>query len=69
MKFIDKVLAGDELADSISDYVRKWHESDSAEEINEFLGLTVQEYARWVENPEALNSILRQRKTNMKVPA
>lgn len=31
--------------------VREWHESDSTLELHEWLGMTEEEYARWLTNP------------------
>lgn len=35
--------------DSINDMIDEWHRSDSIAPLHEFLGLTLEEYKRWVE--------------------
>ena len=58
MKFIEQVLLGDVLHTEIDDFVEQWHETETGETLAEFLGFTDDEYALWVEQPEALRSIL-----------
>ena len=58
MKFIEQVLEGDVLHTEIDDFVEQWHNGNSNQSLAEFLGLTDEEYALWVEQPEALRSIL-----------
>jgi hypothetical protein len=62
MKFIEQVLEGEALETEIEDFVERWHESKSNESLADFLGFTEEEYALWVEQPEALRSILFCRK-------
>jgi hypothetical protein len=58
MKFIEQVLEGDVLHTEIDDFVEQWHRIETGESLAEFLGFTDDEYALWVEQPEALRSIL-----------
>ena len=58
MKFIEQVLEGDVLHTEIDEFVERWHQSETAESLASFLGFTDDEYALWVEQPEALRSIL-----------
>jgi hypothetical protein len=58
MKFIEQVLQGDVLDTEIDDFVEQWHQAEAGQSLAEFLGLTDDEYALWVEQPEALRSIL-----------
>ena len=58
MKFIEQVLEGDVLHTEIDDYVVQWHEEKTSQSLAAFLGFTEDEYALWVEQPEALKSIL-----------
>ena len=62
MNFIEKVLEGDLLHTEIDDFVEQWHRAETDESLAEFLGFTDEEYALWVEQPEALRSILFCRK-------
>jgi hypothetical protein len=61
-KFIDLCLSGDVLTEEIDDFVDKWHESDSDESLEDFLGLTAREYELWVKNPKFLDYIVYLRK-------
>ena len=61
-KFADLCLKGEALADQIDDFVDCWHESDVDIPLHEFLGLTRDEYALWVERPDSLKFILFARK-------
>jgi len=65
MKFIEQVLEGEVLETEIDDFVEQWHESNNKETLAEFLGFTEDEYALWVEQPEALRNILFCRKHGM----
>jgi len=62
MKFIEKVLEGEVLDTEIDDHVEQWHNGKSSQSLADFLGLTDDEYALWVEQPDALRSILFCRK-------
>ena len=65
--FIAKCLTGAARIDEIDDYADLWHESDSSESLAQFLGLTDEEYALWVEKPDALPEILRVRTSGLAV--
>ncbi len=67
LRFVDACLAGDCLADEIDDFVDLWHEGESQEPLSEFLGLTPEEYALWVEKPESLEWILYARSTGRSI--
>lgn len=67
LKFIDACLVGEALLDDIDDYVGAWHDSDSEEEIYEFLGMTLDEYGVWVENDYMLKTILHCRNKNIDI--
>lgn len=61
MKFVGLCLSGEALPAQIDDFVDLWHDGDSNESLSEFLGLTGEEYALWVEKPAALANILSAR--------
>ena len=63
--FIDLCLKG--LADlsEIDDYVDKWHHCEDDIEVHDFLGMSEDEYALWVEKPQSLRFILFSRKYNI----
>ena len=64
--FIELCLAGRAQPEDIDDFVDAWHEGDSALELHEALGLTWDEYAQWVAQPDILPSILE---THREAPA
>jgi hypothetical protein len=47
-KFADLYYSGQIEIDAINDYIEKWHNSDSTEEIYEYLGLLEYEYYDFV---------------------
>lgn len=63
--FIELCLRGEAHLSDIDHFVDEWHESDSDKSIEEFLGMTFEEYALWVENPNTLKYIIAARKTNV----
>ncbi|MFS0864918.1 hypothetical protein [Fredinandcohnia sp. 179-A 10B2 NHS] len=62
MKFMDACMQGEALLEDIEEYVEEWHEGDSEEEIYEYLGMTFEEYAIWVENDSMLKTIFYARR-------
>lgn len=67
MNFVELVLEGDVLDTEIDDFVEQWHQGKSTQSLAEFLGFTDDEYALWVEQPEALRSILFCRKHSIQL--
>ncbi|EMY5506447.1 hypothetical protein V8T57_002916 [Bacillus wiedmannii] len=61
LKFMDACLQGEALLEDIDEYIDEWHESDTEEEIYEFLGMTFEEYGIWVENDAMLKTIFYSR--------
>lgn len=66
--FIDLLLKGEQLDTSIDDYVSEWHNGKSSLDLDEYLGMTPDEYALWVENPASLRAIVFQRMHNIQLP-
>jgi hypothetical protein len=64
--FVEKCLSGEAVADEIDDYIDQWHEECGTGELYEFLGFTQEEYALWVDRPEALGQILDARKHHVR---
>lgn len=60
--FIDLALSGNAGLEDIDDFVDAWHESDGSVTLPDFLGMTPDEYALWVSNPETIEVILRARR-------
>lgn len=59
MTFMEKCLAGEVDLDEIGDFVGAWHEgAGPGLELREFLGMTKDEYALWVEQPQFLPAIV-----------
>ena len=63
--FMDALLAGEVTPDQISDHVGAWHESDSTQSLHEYLGMTEEEYSRWVMGTvDTLQKIIEERRIN-----
>ena len=61
--FIDKCISGEAFLDEIDDYVDTWHDDVSESiELNEYLGMTMREYALWITTPSILASIVDARR-------
>jgi hypothetical protein len=59
--FFDLYLKGDIQPMMIDDFIDRWHENPRGMELYEFLGLTKEEYAIWVREPNCLPAIARER--------
>lgn len=59
--FMALALNGRVLADEIDDFIEAWHESDSPEELHDFLGMTFEEYSLWVADAASIDTILTAR--------
>ena len=52
--FIDDVIAGRATYDDLENYVDKWHECGGCGvELHEYLGLTLEQYAKWASDDDA----------------
>jgi len=56
--FIEQCLAGEATVADIDDAIDHWHDGDSQLELHEFLGMTLDEYAKWIKNPGYLNQLI-----------
>lgn len=56
--FVSACLAGSASGADIDDWVDAWHDSESERTLAQFLGLTDEEYSRWVADPRTLNGVL-----------
>lgn len=57
--FISKCLAGDANIEDVDAFVQAWHEgAGPGLELREFLGMSSEEYALWLEQPGALPAIV-----------
>ena len=61
LTFVEACLAGSEDPDNIDDFVDRWHRGGTGVELWEFLGMSRDEYGRWVTEPQQLNLILMAR--------
>lgn len=50
------------MSDEIEDFVETWHESDSAQEIFEYLGMSWEEYSLWMTHPDYIDLIIAARR-------
>jgi hypothetical protein len=55
--FVGLFLRGELAADDIDDFIDAWHDNDTFMSLAEFLGMTDEQYKRWVEG-EDLRTIL-----------
>ena len=67
-KYVDLVLTGKSPIGDIDAYVERWHRQKPAEPLHEYLGLTWEEYASWVEDPSQLAVIIAARKKESASP-
>ncbi|WMX57434.1 hypothetical protein [Peribacillus sp. R9-11] len=61
LTFMDACVQGEALLEDIDEYIEEWHESETEEEIYDFLGMTLEEYGIWVENDFMLKTIFYSR--------
>jgi hypothetical protein len=59
--FISRVLAGKTSPGEIDDFIDRWHDSETGQELHEYLGFNADEYELWLTVPELLPVILASR--------
>jgi hypothetical protein len=57
MKFIEKVKAGKATMDDFHDAIDAWHKSTSSEPVEDFLGITKEDYFALLKHPEYLEKL------------
>jgi len=62
LSFLEGVLEGRAKIAEIDDFVERWHESESAADLSDYLGMRPDEYSLWLENPEMLAVICSARR-------
>jgi DNA-binding transcriptional ArsR family regulator len=67
--FASLYAEGRVTADEIDDFVDMWHEGGTGMPLHDFLGLSREEYARWVAEPDALESALHKREHEVRLKA
>ena len=63
--FVNLCLSGEAFAHEIDDFVDAWHDGNDPRTLSDFLGMTDEEYAIWVERPETLREILNARQQSL----
>lgn len=56
--YVDRVLAGSALWTDIDDYIERWHIEPEQASIEDFLGMSREDYSLFVEEPRSLRFIL-----------
>jgi hypothetical protein len=64
MTFLERCIFGNARLEDIDDEVDLWHTGVSPLELHEFLGMTWEEYCRWVQHPDVLSNILLLKQVN-----
>jgi hypothetical protein len=72
--YIDQLLHGDALLEDIDNFVDVWHDAPDDSRIaslslEEFLGMSSEEYRLWVERPESLRFIAAAHRNKQPVAA
>src|SRR6266568_4673137 len=70
--YMDLLLKGEVLQEDIDDFVAYWHEAPdnsatARQSLEDFLGMTWDEYRLWVEHPESLRFIAAAHKAKQPV--
>ena len=63
--FIERCIDGDASPDDISLYIQEWRDKDSDEALEEYLGMTDEEFEAWLDDPKSLKHIIAARKSNI----
>lgn len=61
MRFIDKVRSGRATFDDFQDAIDAWHKSTSSESVEDYLGISKEDYFALLKNPDYLKKIVNQR--------
>lgn len=65
--FFEKYMNDEVTVDDLDDFLEEWHNSASNLEIDEYLGLTEEQYFAWCQDPEKLKQMLDKIKSTRKV--
>lgn len=60
--FIEKCLSREAAPEDIDDFIDQWHENPGHQALHEFLGMTRDDYARWIADASVLPAIINSRK-------
>jgi hypothetical protein len=66
--FIEAVNKRDESIENIDAWVEKWHLSENQSlQLHEFLGMTKEQYAEWLINPDVVYTLVDREPTAFKL--
>jgi hypothetical protein len=65
--YVDRVLAGSAIWTDIDDYIERWHTEAQEESIEDYLGMSREDYGLFVEEPASLRFILAAHETSESV--
>jgi hypothetical protein len=65
--FVEAVRTGRAHWTDIDDWIDRWHDGDDSRPLAAYLGLSDDEYALWVHDPQTLRLILLARELNRRV--
>jgi len=60
--FIQKCLSSEANPEDIDDFIDQWHENPGNQTLYEFLGMTRNDYARWIADSSVLPAIINSHK-------
>ncbi|HKS90125.1 MAG TPA: hypothetical protein VJR70_11845 [Stellaceae bacterium] len=60
--FIELCVSGKAAPQDIDDFIDRWHENPEETELQEFLGITPEEYGLWLGIPDTLPYIVKARR-------
>ena len=60
--FIQKCLSRETAPEEIDDFIDQWHANPGRQSLHEFLGMSRDEYARWLADAASLPAIINSRK-------
>lgn len=60
--FIDLCLSGEASMEDVDDFVDAWHDGAGKLSLREGLGMSEQEYARWINDPRELSRVIASKK-------
>lgn len=62
---MERCVDGDASPGDISLYIREWRDKDSYEALEDYLGMTEDEFEAWLDDPKSLPHIIAARKSNI----
>lgn len=56
--FRDLFVSGRLSAEAIDDYIDSWHQGESEQSLPSYLGMTPEQYALWINDPDYLTKAI-----------